>query len=66
MIAPTPPEAQELRGRMGEWDSEWSMRHGVQVLRSATLNATIHPNSANEAERREMVETLKKWANRAA
>jgi Transposase DDE domain len=62
----TLPEAQELRGRMGEWDSEWSLRHMVQVLRSATLNATINPNSANEAELRNMVETLKKWANLAA
>jgi hypothetical protein len=60
------PEARELRGRMGEWDSEWSLRHMVQVLRSATLNATINPNSANEAELRDMVETLKKWANLAA
>jgi hypothetical protein len=60
------PEAQELRGRMGEWDSEWSLRHMVQVLRRATLNATINTNSANEAELRDMVETLKKWANLAA
>jgi len=60
------PEAQELRGRMGEWDSEWSLRHMVQVLRRATLNATINPNSADEAELRDMVETLKKWANLAA
>jgi len=62
----TLPEAQELRSRMGEWDSEWSLRHMIQVLRSATLNATINPNSANEAELRGMVETLKKWANLAA
>jgi len=62
----TLPEAQELRGRMGEWDSEWSLRHMVQVLRSAILNATINPNSAEKAELRDMVETLKKWANLAA
>jgi hypothetical protein len=36
------------------------------VLRSAILNATINPNSANAAELRDMVETLKKWANLAA
>jgi len=39
------PEAEELRGMMGEWDSEWSLRHMVQVLRRATLNATIKPKS---------------------
>jgi len=62
----TLPEAQELRARMGEWDSEWSLRHMIQVLRSATLNATINPNSADEAQLRDMVETLKKWGNLAA
>ena len=62
----TLPEAQALRERMGAWDSEWSLRHMIQVLRSAILNATINPNSANEAELRDMVETLKKWANLAA
>jgi DDE superfamily endonuclease len=60
------PEAQELRQRMGDWDSEWSLRHMIQVLRSAILNATINPNSADEAQLRDMVETLKKWANLAA
>src|SRR5206468_11028745 len=35
------PEAEELRGVMGKWAREWSLRHMVQVLRRATLNATI-------------------------
>jgi hypothetical protein len=38
----------------------------IQVLRQAILNATINPDSANEAELREMVQTLKNWANLAA
>jgi hypothetical protein len=59
-------EAAELRGLLGDWDSEWSLRHMLQVLRRAILNATIDPNSANEAELREMTETLKNWANLAA
>jgi hypothetical protein len=59
-------EAAELRLRMGEWDSEWSLRHMIQVLRRAILNATIDPNSANEAELREMANTLKNWVNLAA
>jgi hypothetical protein len=59
-------EAAELRDLLGEWDSEWSLRHMIQVLRRAILNATIDPNSANEAEVREMVKTLKNWANLAA
>jgi hypothetical protein len=59
-------EAKEMRGLMGEWDSEWSLRHMIQVLRRAILNTTIDPNSANEAELREMAKTLKNWANLAA
>jgi hypothetical protein len=60
------PEAAELRARLGDWDSEWSLRHMIQVLRRAILNTTINPNSADEPELRQMVETLKNWANLAA
>ena len=59
-------EAEELRGLMGEWDSEWSLRHMIQGLRGAILNATIDPNSAKEAELRVRAQTLKNWANLAA
>jgi hypothetical protein len=59
-------EAAELRDLMGDWDSEWSLRHMIQVLRRAILNATIDPNSANETELREMAKTLTNWANLAA
>jgi len=60
------PEAAEMRTRMGEWDSEWSLRHMLGVMRSVTLNATFNTNSADQAELKEMVETLKSWANMAA
>jgi len=60
------PEALELRARMGEWDSEWSLRHMLQVLRAATLNATFPTNSANPAQLLQMVHTLKSWGNMAA
>jgi hypothetical protein len=59
-------EAHELRGLMGEWDSEWSLRHMTQVLRRAILNTTIDPNSADQDQLAEMVQTLKNWANLAA
>jgi hypothetical protein len=59
-------EAKELRERMGAWDREWSLRHMIQVLRQAILNASIDPNSANEAQLRDMVNCLKNWANLAA
>jgi hypothetical protein len=59
-------EAAELRARLGGWDSEWSLRHMIQVLRGAILNATIDPDSADEAGLAEMVKVLKNWANLAA
>jgi hypothetical protein len=59
-------EAAELRERMGEWESEWSLRHMIQVLRRAILDATINPNSAEGDELRAMAQTLKNWANLAA
>jgi hypothetical protein len=58
--------AAELRPLLGEWDSEWSLRHMIQVLRFTILNTTINPNSADEAQLREMVQTLKNWAFLAA
>ncbi|MCI0456869.1 MAG: transposase [Gemmataceae bacterium] len=60
------PEAAELRAVMGEWDSEWSLRHMLQVLRRAILNETINPDSADAAELSQMIQTLKNWANLAA
>ena len=59
-------EAQERRERMGEWDSEFSLRHMIQVLQRATLNATFTPNSASAPQLREMVQTLQNWALLAA
>jgi hypothetical protein len=59
-------EAAELRALMSEWDSEWSLRHMMQVLRRVIVNATINPDSADKAQLREMVQTLKNWANLAA
>ena len=62
----TLPEALELRELMADWDSQWSLRHMLQVLRRAILNATIDPNSADPAKLTEMIKTLKNWANLAA
>jgi hypothetical protein len=60
------PEAQELREVMGEWDSEWSLRHMLAVLRRATLNAAIKPMSGEPAELRKLIEALKNCVNLAA
>jgi hypothetical protein len=60
------PEAEELRAVMGEWDSEWSLRHMVQVLRRATLNETIRPMSDEPTELLKLIEALKNCVNLAA
>jgi hypothetical protein len=60
------PEADELRGVMGEWDSEWSLRHMVAVLRRATLNAAIEPKSGEPSELLKLIEALKNCVNLAA
>jgi DDE superfamily endonuclease len=60
------PEAEELREVMGAWDSEWSLRHMVAVLRRATLNATIEPKSGKAPELLQIIEALKNVVNLAA
>jgi Transposase DDE domain len=60
------PEAEELRAVMGDWDSEWSLRHMVQVLRRATLNETIKPMSDEPNDLLKLIETLKNCVNLAA
>lgn len=59
------PEAEELREVMGEWDSEWSLRHMLTVLRRATLNALIKPKSAEPTELLKLMEALKNCVNLA-
>jgi hypothetical protein len=60
------PEAEELRGVMGEWESEWSLRHMMAVLRRATLNAAIEPRSGETPNLLKLIEALKNCVNLAA
>jgi DDE superfamily endonuclease len=59
------PEAKVARETMGLWDSEWSLRHMLGVLRRATLDATINPTSADDNELQQMMQTLKNCVNLA-
>src|SRR5258708_5119614 len=54
-------EAKEMRERMGPWDSEWSLRHMIQVLQRATLNASINVNSDDSSQLQKIVKTLQNW-----
>lgn len=60
------PEAKAARETMGAWDSEWSLRHMLKVLRQATLDETINPTSADDNEMQQMMQTLKNCVNLAA
>jgi hypothetical protein len=60
------PEAQAARENMGSWDSEWSLRHMLKVLRGATLDKTINNLSAAETDVQQIIQTLKTCVNLAA
>lgn len=62
----TLPEAQALRQQMGPWDSEWSLRHMLQVLRRATLAALIKPESAQTGQPEKLIQQLVNCLNLAA
>jgi len=59
-------EAKEEESLMGSWDSAWSLRHMLKVLRRATLNATINRRSAQLDGIASCVEMLKNCVNIAA
>jgi len=59
-------EAKKEASLMGEWDSAWSLRHMLKVLRRAILNNTINPRSAQLRELKSFVQTLKNCVNSAA
>jgi hypothetical protein len=58
-VGSTLPEAKEVEELMGPWDSKWSLRHMLQVLRRATLNATININSSDLTTLQQSLQTLK-------
>lgn len=60
------PEAAQERALMGDWDSEWSLRHMLKVLRRATLNATITANSSQTADPSHFLDILKRYILLAA
>jgi len=59
------PEARSARKRFGKWDTEWSLRHMLRVLRSATLRQIISPKSATKADLLELLRQLENHLNLA-
>ncbi len=62
----TLPTAQAARRRFGEWDTEWSLAHMLRILRAATLEAAITPDSATKADLLQLLANLENYLNLAA
>ena len=60
------PAAQAARRRFGEWDTEWSLAHMLRILRTATLQTTINPESATKADLCQLLDDLENYLNLAA
>jgi DDE superfamily endonuclease len=54
-------QAEKARTEMGEWESEWSLRHMHNILREEILAATININSQDPTELRQIITTLKNY-----
>lgn len=55
------PEARAARRRLGKWDTEWSLRHMLGVLRRATLRKTITPNSPTKDDLHQIIDELENY-----
>jgi hypothetical protein len=59
------PQARVARQRLGEWDTEWSLRHMLRVLHSVILEQTITLTSATKADLHELLRQLENYLNLA-
>jgi len=59
------PQARAARQRLGEWDTEWSLRHMLRVLHSIILEKTITVTSATKADLHELLRQLENYLNLA-
>lgn len=55
------PEAKKAREARGPWESEWSLRQMLNVLREAVLEETIKTKSEDPTELRQIIDTLKNY-----
>lgn len=55
------PEAKEARKNMGEWDTEWSLRHMCRLLRRLTIREAINSMSGRKADLLQLTEQLENY-----
>ena len=60
------PEARAARRQLGPWDSEWSLRHMVRILRRATIRAAISATSTTKHDLHQLVDHLENYLFLAA
>jgi hypothetical protein len=59
------PEARTARKQLGEWETEWSLRHMLRIMRRETLRTAINHISPNKAEMQKLIASLENYLNLA-
>jgi hypothetical protein len=60
------PAARAARKRLGPWETEWSLRHMLRLLRRETLRAAISTISPRKLDLLQFVDSLENYLNLAA
>jgi hypothetical protein len=55
------PEAKQARKDLGPWETEWSLRHMLRVLRRLTIQQTIEQMSQTKADLRHMIDQMENY-----
>ena len=60
------PEAKAARQDLGPWETEWSLRHILRLLRRLTILQTVNHMSQTKADLRQMVDQMENYLYLAA
>ena len=60
------PAARAARKQLGFWQTEWSLRHMIHLLRRETLRAAITVTSPNKLDLQQFIDRLENYLNLAA
>jgi hypothetical protein len=55
------PEAREARRELGPWETEWSLRHMVRLLRRTTIRQAIIAMSAKQRDLQQLAASLENY-----
>jgi DDE superfamily endonuclease len=60
------PEARAARQSLGAWETEWSLRHMLRLLRRVTLRQAIDPTSRSKHDLQQLTQQLENYLYLAA